>query len=77
MDAFFAICAAENVTPGGIHLEMSALDVTECLGGAGPASLGELDRNWQRPCDPRMNRMQTLELASRLASLLAETRMAA
>ena len=35
--AFFAIARAECVHPGGVHLEMSALDVTECLGGRGPA----------------------------------------
>jgi 3-deoxy-7-phosphoheptulonate synthase len=71
LDAFFAIARAEAVQPGGVHLEMSALDVTECLGGRGPASLAELDLNWQSACDPRLNRAQALDLADHLAALLA------
>ena len=70
IDSFFAIAAAEGVHPGGIHLEMSALDVTECLGGRGPASLGDLDRNWLTACDPRLNRTQAIDLADHVAALL-------
>jgi 3-deoxy-7-phosphoheptulonate synthase len=71
VDAFFAIARAEGVHGGGVHLEMSALDVTECLGGRGPASLDELDKNWLTACDPRLNRAQAIDLAAHVAALLA------
>jgi 3-deoxy-7-phosphoheptulonate synthase len=71
VDAFFTIARAEGVAPAGLHLEMSALDVTECLGGRGPASLGELDRNWLTACDPRLNARQAVDLADHVAGLLA------
>ncbi|HXH00165.1 MAG TPA: 3-deoxy-7-phosphoheptulonate synthase [Sphingomicrobium sp.] len=71
IDAFFAIARAENVHPGGIHFEMSALDVTECLGGRGPASIDDLDRNWLTACDPRLNATQAIDLADHVAALLA------
>jgi 3-deoxy-7-phosphoheptulonate synthase len=70
IDAFFAIARAEGVHSGGIHLEMSSLDVTECLGGRGPASLDELDKNWLTACDPRLNRAQAIDLAAHVAALL-------
>ena len=70
IDAFVAIARAEDVAPGGIHLEMSALDVTECLGGRGPASLDELERNWLTACDPRLNARQAIDLADHVAGLL-------
>ena len=70
VDAFFAIASAEGVAPGGLHLEMSALDVTECLGGRGPASLDELERNWLTACDPRLNAAQAIDLAAHVAALL-------
>lgn len=70
IDAFFAIAAAEGVHGGGIHLEMSALDVTECIGGRGPASIDELDKNWLTTCDPRLNRAQAIDLAAHVAALI-------
>ena len=74
IDAFVAIARAEGVHAGGIHLEMTALDVTECLGGRGPASLDELEANWLTACDPRLNREQAIDLADHLAALLAPAR---
>ena len=71
IDAFVAIARAEGSAPGGLHLEMSALDVTECLGGRGPASLDELERNWLTACDPRLNARQAIDLACHVAGLLA------
>ena len=71
IDAFFAIARAEGVAPGGLHLEMSALDVTECLGGRGPGTLDELERNWLTACDPRLNARQAIDLADHVAELLA------
>jgi 3-deoxy-7-phosphoheptulonate synthase len=70
IDAFFAIAKAEGVHGGGVHLEMSALDVTECLGGRGPASIDELEKNWLTACDPRLNRAQAIDLAAHVAALL-------
>ena len=70
VDAFVAIARAEGVAPGGLHLEMSALDVTECLGGRGPASLDDLERNWLTACDPRLNARQAIDLAGHVAGLL-------
>ena len=71
IDAFFAIARAEGVHGGGLHLEMSALDVTECIGGRGPSSIDELEKNWLTACDPRLNRTQAIDLASHVAGLLA------
>ena len=71
IDAFFAIARAEGVHGGGLHLEMSALDVTECIGGRGPASIHELEKNWLTACDPRLNRAQAIDLAAHVADLLA------
>jgi 3-deoxy-7-phosphoheptulonate synthase len=71
IDAFFAIARAEGVHGGGIHLEMSALDVTECIGGRGPASIDELEKNWLTACDPRLNAGQAIDLAGHVAGLLA------
>jgi 3-deoxy-7-phosphoheptulonate synthase len=70
IDAFFAIAKAEGVHGGGVHLEMSALDVTECIGGRGPASIDELDKNWLTACDPRLNRAQAIDLAAHVAALI-------
>jgi 3-deoxy-7-phosphoheptulonate synthase len=70
IDAFFAIAKAEEVHGGGIHLEMSALDVTECIGGRGPASIDELEKNWLTACDPRLNRAQAIDLAAHVAALI-------
>ena len=70
IDTFFSIARAEGVHGGGLHLEMSALDVTECIGGRGPASIDELDKNWLTACDPRLNRAQAIDLAGHVAELL-------
>jgi 3-deoxy-7-phosphoheptulonate synthase len=70
IEAFFAIAKAEGVRAGGVHLEMSALDVTECIGGRGPASIDELEKNWLTACDPRLNRAQAIDLAGHVAALL-------
>jgi 3-deoxy-7-phosphoheptulonate synthase len=70
IDTFLAIAKAEGVHAGGVHLEMSALDVTECIGGRGPASIDELDKNWLTACDPRLNRAQAIDLAAHVAALI-------
>jgi 3-deoxy-7-phosphoheptulonate synthase len=57
---------------GGVHLELTGEDVTECLGGKGGTGLAEtdLDRNYASPCDPRLNYEQSLELAFLLGQKL-------
>jgi 3-deoxy-7-phosphoheptulonate synthase len=72
--AFFAIHAAEGSRPGGLHLEMTGKDVTECLGGGQQISEAGLERCYQTQCDPRLNGTQALELAFLVAELLRGTR---
>jgi 3-deoxy-7-phosphoheptulonate synthase len=72
--AFFAIHAAEGTRPGGIHLEMTGKQVTECLGGAQPLAEADLERCYQTQCDPRLNGTQALDLAFVVADLLREKR---
>ncbi len=53
---------------GGVHFELTGEDVTECIGGARGLNESDLARNYQSPCDPRLNYEQSLELAFLLAS---------
>jgi 3-deoxy-7-phosphoheptulonate synthase len=70
LERFFAVCHAAGVWPGGVHVELTGDDVTECLGGA-EAVLGEhLEQRYETVCDPRLNARQSLELAFRLAELV-------
>ena len=72
--AFFAIHAAEGSHPGGVHLEMTGKDVTECLGGAQRIEEADLAARYQTQCDPRLNGTQALELAFLLADRLRNDR---
>ena len=69
---FFAIHAAEGSCPGGIHLEMTGEQVTECTGGAYRISESDLATRYQTACDPRLNGDQVLELAYLIADALQE-----
>jgi 3-deoxy-7-phosphoheptulonate synthase len=60
---FFAIHRAEGSYPGGVHIEMTGKDVTECLGGAQAISEDRLGDRYHTHCDPRLNASQALELA--------------
>lgn len=67
---FFDVCRSAGVWPGGVHVELTGEDVTECLGGA-EAVLGEhLENRYETACDPRLNARQSLELAYRVADWL-------
>jgi len=68
--AFVEICMAEGVHPGGVHLEMTGQNVTECLGGARSVSEGDLADRYHTHCDPRLNGAQSIELAFEMADLL-------
>src|SRR5262245_27353777 len=67
---FFAVHRAEGTHPGGIHVELTGEDVTECLGGAEEVLDGHLNLRYETACDPRLNASQSLELAFQVAELL-------
>ncbi|HEY8574545.1 class II 3-deoxy-7-phosphoheptulonate synthase [Phenylobacterium sp.] len=72
--SFVELCKAEGVHPGGVHLEMTGQNVTECLGGARALSETDLADRYHTHCDPRLNGEQALELAFLLAEKLKEER---
>jgi len=65
--SFFDICRAEGVHPGGMHLEMTGKEVTECIGGASAVTDEALGDRYETHCDPRLNASQALELAFQIA----------
>ena len=67
---FFDAHASEGTWPGGIHVELTGDDVTECLGGAEDISEDQLNLRYTSTCDPRLNARQSLDLAFRVAELL-------
>jgi 3-deoxy-7-phosphoheptulonate synthase len=67
---FFGAHAAEGTWPGGIHVELTGDDVTECLGGAEEIQEDHLNLRYTTTCDPRLNARQSLDLAFRVAELL-------
>ncbi|MCU1396448.1 MAG: phospho-2-dehydro-3-deoxyheptonate aldolase [Ilumatobacteraceae bacterium] len=62
--------SAEGTWPGGIHIELTGDDVTECVGGTDKILDSQLDDRYQTVCDPRLNGRQSLDLAFRLADLI-------
>ena len=71
---FFAVHRSEGTHPGGVHIEMTGQNVTECLGGAQAISEKTLGDRYHTHCDPRLNASQSLELAFLLAEQLKEER---
>jgi 3-deoxy-7-phosphoheptulonate synthase len=67
---FFDACRAADVWPGGVHIELTGEDVTECLGGSEAILDGHLDQRYETMCDPRLNARQSLDLAFETAELL-------
>ena len=67
---FFAVHRAEGTHAGGIHVEMTGQDVTECTGGAVAITDQDLGDRYHTHCDPRLNAAQSLELAFLLAEML-------
>jgi len=61
---------AEGTWPGGIHVELTGENVTECLGGADEVSDADLDHRYETMCDPRLNGRQSLDLAFRVGELV-------
>ncbi len=73
---FFAVHAAEGTYAGGVHLEMTGKDVTECTGGARAISETDLSDRYHTFCDPRLNAEQAIEVAFLVAELLKRERSA-
>jgi 3-deoxy-7-phosphoheptulonate synthase len=70
IEGFVRAHRAEGTWPGGIHVELTGENVTECLGGADALSDADLDHRYETVCDPRLNGRQGLELAFRTAELV-------
>jgi len=67
---FFSIHRQNNTIPGGLHLELTGDNVTECLGGIKNIKTKDLDLRYETTCDPRLNNEQSLEVAFLIADLL-------
>jgi 3-deoxy-7-phosphoheptulonate synthase len=67
---FFEIHWAEGTIPGGVHLEMTGKNVTECVGGARNIVSEELHNRYDTSCDPRLNAEQSLEVAFQIADMI-------
>ena len=76
VDTFFAVHRAEGTHAGGIHVEMTGQNVTECTGGAMAISDADLSDRYHTHCDPRLNADQSLELAFLVAERLKMERAA-
>jgi len=68
----FRIHKEQKSVLAGVHFELTALDVTECVGGAEDLTSADLDRHYETYCDPRLNNSQSLEMAFLIARLLKE-----
>jgi 3-deoxy-7-phosphoheptulonate synthase len=67
---FFNACHAAGVWPGGVHVELTGENVTECLGGTDEILGDHLDQRYETMCDPRLNARQSLDLAFQTVELL-------
>jgi 3-deoxy-7-phosphoheptulonate synthase len=72
VQGFFEVHRALGTHPGGIHVEITGENVTECLGGAQDISDSDLAGRYETACDPRLNTQQSLELAFLVAEMLRD-----
>ncbi|MFC0360379.1 class II 3-deoxy-7-phosphoheptulonate synthase [Kytococcus schroeteri] len=72
VQGFFEVHGAAGTVPGGLHVELSGSDVTECIGGVVPVLEDDLGQRYESPCDPRLNRNQSLELSLRVAQMITD-----
>jgi 3-deoxy-7-phosphoheptulonate synthase len=72
---FFDALAGEGTPPGGVHVEMTGQDVTECIGGAHRLTEADLSARYETFCDPRLNAEQSLEMAFLIAEELKTRRL--
>jgi 3-deoxy-7-phosphoheptulonate synthase len=70
VSGYFEVHRQMGTFPGGIHVELTGDDVTECLGGTGGVEEHNLHERYETACDPRLNREQSLELAFLVADML-------
>ena len=70
ISGFFDACRAVGAWPGGVHVELTGDNVTECLGGSEAIGEDDLELRYTTTCDPRLNGRQSLDLAFRVAELL-------
>lgn len=73
--SFFEIHQSENSYAGGIHLEMTGQDVTECIGGSQAITESGLGSNYNTQCDPRLNATQAIELAFLISDILKKRKL--
>ncbi|KAL2537170.1 Phospho-2-dehydro-3-deoxyheptonate aldolase 2 [Forsythia ovata] len=73
--AFFDVHDQEGSYPGGVHLEMTGQNVTECVGGSRTITYNDLSSRYHTHCDPRLNASQSLELAFNIADRLRKRRL--
>ncbi|KAL9289008.1 Phospho-2-dehydro-3-deoxyheptonate aldolase 1 [Arabidopsis thaliana] len=73
--AFFDVHDQEGSFPGGVHLEMTGQNVTECVGGSRTITYNDLSSRYHTHCDPRLNASQSLELAFIIAERLRKRRL--
>jgi 3-deoxy-7-phosphoheptulonate synthase len=76
VQSFFAVHKAEGTHAGGVHIEMTGQEVTECTGGAQAITEDGLSDRYHTHCDPRLNASQSLELAFLIAAALKDERQA-
>ncbi|MBL0708899.1 MAG: 3-deoxy-7-phosphoheptulonate synthase class II [Sulfurimonas sp.] len=74
MKQFFQVHRAEGTIAGGVHLEMTGKNVTECIGGSFTVTEEDLSSRYHTHCDPRLNADQSLEIAFLIADTLKESR---
>ena len=70
VEGYFGVHRELGTFPGGIHIELTGDDVTECVGGTGGVEEADLHQRYETACDPRLNREQSLELAFLVADML-------
>ena len=70
VQGFFDVHRAVGTWPGGLHVELTGDDVTECVGGGEDLQEVHLDERYESVCDPRLNRVQSLEMAFLVAEML-------
>jgi 3-deoxy-7-phosphoheptulonate synthase len=70
VEGYFEVHRNLGTFPGGIHIELTGDDVTECVGGTGGVAEADLHQRYETACDPRLNREQSLELSFLVADML-------
>ena len=75
LNGFFDVHEELGTWPGGVHVELTGDDVTECVGGVGELAEADLSNRYETACDPRLNRNQSLELAFLIADRLTSGRI--